>query len=481
MNKSITVLFSLLCASAATMAQNKIGVNTNTPGSSFSVNGNTAIGTNYSAQAAPTNGLAVEGNVGIGILTPAAGLHIVNNDGIMVQGNVGAGNPLSIAGTGTRMFFYPKKVAFRAGGVSTANWDDANIGDYSTAFGGNTKANGFASTAFGIETTASGNYATATGYLSTASGNFSTALGIGTVASGEKSTAIGSGTIANNYASFAAGENSTASGLYTAALGKNVVASGNGSVAVGYNSAASQYAAFAAGEGANASGWVSIALGSYSAASATYSTAMGHGTTANAYKETTIGSFNTIDGTANAGAWVTTDRLFTVGSGTSPTARANAFVVYKNGSAFHYGNVSIFGNAEALAFNTFSDKRYKQNIVPISTVSGSALANLAAINGYYYDFRVNEFPEKKFSDAKQIGFIAQELEEVYPELVNTDKNGYKSVDYSKITPVLVEAIKELKAQNEALTVKAEKAEANYESLKTQVEKLNNATFGHTQK
>ena len=73
------------------------------------------------------------------------------------------------------------------------------------------------------------------------------------------------------------------------------------------------------------------------------------------------------------------------------------------------------------------------------------------------------------------------MEEVYPELVKTDEKGYKSVDYSKITPILVEAIKELKAQNAALTSKAEKAEANYESLKTQVEKLNNATFGHTQK
>jgi hypothetical protein len=109
------------------------------------------------------------------------------------------------------------------------------------------------------------------------------------------------------------------------------------------------------------------------------------------------------------------------------------------------------------------------------------LANLAAINGYYYDYRVTEFPEKKFSDAKQIGFIAQELEEVYPELVITDEQGYKRVDYAKITPILVEAIKELKVQNAALTSKAEKAEANYELLKTQVEKLNDATFGNAQK
>lgn len=57
-----------------------------------------------------------------------------------------------------------------------------------------------------------------------------------------------------------------------------------------------------------------------------------------------------------------------------------------------------------------------------------------------------------------------------------------------MTLILVEAIKELKAQNEALTVKAtkaeasaEKAEANFELLKAQVEKLNDATFGNVQK
>jgi molybdenum-dependent DNA-binding transcriptional regulator ModE len=45
-------------------------------------------------------------------------------------------------------------------------------------------------------------------------------------------------------------------------------------------------------------------------------------------------------------------------------------------------------------------------------------------------------------------FIAQELEKIYPEMVFTDDKGYKSVDYSRLTPVLVEAIKELNAKNE---------------------------------
>ncbi|NTW33368.1 MAG: tail fiber domain-containing protein, partial [Bacteroidetes bacterium] len=64
------------------------------------------------------------------------------------------------------------------------------------------------------------------------------------------------------------------------------------------------------------------------------------------------------------------------------------------------------------------------------------------LQGVTYYWKAKDFPDKNFTDDKQIGLIAQELEKVYPELVVTDKEGYKSVDYSKLTPILVEAIKE---------------------------------------
>ncbi len=47
---------------------------------------------------------------------------------------------------------------------------------------------------------------------------------------------------------------------------------------------------------------------------------------------------------------------------------------------------------------------------------------------------------------KQIGLIAQEVEKVFPELVSTDSEGYKSIAYGKLTAVLIEAIKELQQQ-----------------------------------
>jgi len=47
-----------------------------------------------------------------------------------------------------------------------------------------------------------------------------------------------------------------------------------------------------------------------------------------------------------------------------------------------------------------------------------------------------------FDERKQIGFSAQEIESLYPEIVHTNERGFKLVDYSRLTPVLVEAIKE---------------------------------------
>ena len=56
---------------------------------------------------------------------------------------------------------------------------------------------------------------------------------------------------------------------------------------------------------------------------------------------------------------------------------------------------------------------------------------------------------------KQLGMLAQEVESTLPELVSTDKQGYKSIDYTKLTPILVEAVKELKAENESLRQRLE--------------------------
>lgn len=85
-----------------------------------------------------------------------------------------------------------------------------------------------------------------------------------------------------------------------------------------------------------------------------------------------------------------------------------------------------------------SDLRYKERISNIPRV----LQALKQVNGVYYYWRREQFKEKEFLPNKQIGVIAQEIEKVFPELVITDPNGYKSVDYPKLSPILLQAIKE---------------------------------------
>ncbi|GEM_PF-3271829 len=74
--------------------------------------------------------------VGIGVIAPKMKLHLAQDGGILAEGTFGAASSaVPPAGAGTRMLWYPGKAAFRAGVVGGSQWDDANIGPYSVAFG----------------------------------------------------------------------------------------------------------------------------------------------------------------------------------------------------------------------------------------------------------------------------------------------------------------------------------------------------------
>jgi hypothetical protein len=108
-----------------------------------------------------------------------------------------------------------------------------------------------------------------------------------------------------------------------------------------------------------------------------------------------------------------------INSGTSPLIWGD----------FAAGVVKINGQ-----FFIVSDGRFKKNIEPLQT----ALDKVMNLKGVRYEW--NE--KNGFGKRKEIGFIAQDVESVIPELVHTDDKGYKSVAYDKLAPVLVEAIKE---------------------------------------
>ena len=94
----------------------------------------------------------------------------------------------------------------------------------------------------------------------------------------------------------------------------------------------------------------------------------------------------------------------------------------------------------------YSDARLKTDIRPIDT----PLSKIMTLNGVYYMWDRQNYPQMSFSNDRQIGLIAQDVEAVFPELVTTDANGYKQVDYERMTAVLIEAIKEQQIKIEHL-------------------------------
>ena len=101
-----------------------------------------------------------------------------------------------------------------------------------------------------------------------------------------------------------------------------------------------------------------------------------------------------------------------------------------------------------------SDLRWKKNIVPIS----NAMSLVEALQGVSFEWRKDEFKDKNFEEGRQIGLIAQDVEQVIPEIVKTDKDGYKAIAYEKLTAVLVEALKEQQQRIRELTVRIEELE-----------------------
>ncbi|MEZ4794332.1 MAG: tail fiber domain-containing protein [Flavobacteriaceae bacterium] len=233
-----------------------------------------------------------EGGAGTGrtITADNGAVLIQGNDGVQNTGTFGSGATLALSGAGTRMFFYPRKAAFRAGNVTATQWNDANIGDYSVAMGRSTIASGTYDVAIGFGSTASGTYSTAMGWANTASGAYSFSLGQNSTASGWSSTALG--------------RVSTASGSQSMVFGHGLTVSGANSIGIGNNG--------------TLSGGNSITIGNDLIAPSGY--------------EVAVGNYNTTYVPNSTTAIDNADRLFSVGNGTSTVARSNALSIYKDGT-----------------------------------------------------------------------------------------------------------------------------------------------------
>ena len=105
---------------------------------------------------------------------------------------------------------------------------------------------------------------------------------------------------------------------------------------------------------------------------------------------------------------------------------------------------------DVVAFSS-SDIRFKENIVPIE----NALDKISKISGNTYDWKAENKIEHGY-EGNDVGVIAQEIEAVLPQLVQTRESGFKAVKYDKLVALLIEGIKEQQTQIHSLTIEIEK-------------------------
>lgn len=144
------------------------------------------------------------------------------------------------------------------------------------------------------------------------------------------------------------------------------------------------------------------------------------------------------------------------------------YAMFKDGNGSNIGNISGNGGG-GTAYNTVSDRRLKQNISTYT--KGLDLVS---------QIRPTSYQMKSAPDREEIGFIAQELYEVYPQIVsgqptNDVENDPMTVDYGRLTPVLVSAIQEQQAQIEALQALVKAQQGQVSALQAEVSKMQGVT------
>ncbi|MBN2706619.1 MAG: tail fiber domain-containing protein, partial [Deltaproteobacteria bacterium] len=126
---------------------------------------------------------------------------------------------------------------------------------------------------------------------------------------------------------------------------------------------------------------------------------------------------------------------------------------------FSANTLQVNGTLEFTAAYATSDRRWKKDLLPVV----DALAGLRQLEGKSYSWRRDEFPDQGFPEGRQFGLVAQEVEKIFPELVRTDASGFKSVAYTQVVPLLIEAVKEqqdfLEKQNRTIASLLRRIEA----------------------
>jgi hypothetical protein len=181
----------------------------------------------------------------------------------------------------------------------------------------------------------------------------------------------------------------------------------------------------------------------------------------------------------NGGSWGNEYLTFNVGYGGSPND--NQYLTSERMRIIGNGNVGI-GTSSPLyklhvngsvagvgAYNNISDIRFKKDIEPIT----GALEKIMALQGITFNWDRKTDSDFIFDDRNHLGFSAQDLEKVVPQVVSTanDKMQTKSIAYGDLVPLLTEAIKEQQKQISNQNEQIESQKLENQQLKSELQIL----------
>ena len=350
-----------------------------------------------------------------------------------------------------------------------------------TAVGRGATAGGAGGTAVGNSASATGLNSCAFGLIANATVDNSIAIGNATTCAGIRSVALGYQANAQSLTSISIGDVATTNGEGSIAIGDGAQTAGIASIAIGRASYGNGVDSIAIGDGTQANGTTSVAIGAgvvlstsntiqlgtsaetvrfnnLKALTDATTLTIGSGTTAGLgnlvvntrraehnfgdsfrvinvneriglYIDATQYTFNPLNGSIN-GRWQLND-------GTS----TNNIFFWQTGTGS--GGVSLLNGATA--WSARSDIRLKRDIEPIDM----AVEKMMELNPVLFNYNKDEETQER-----RFGFIAQEVREIFPQLVREvkipDEDAYLSLETTSMIPYLVKAIQELKKEIEEL-------------------------------
>lgn len=104
------------------------------------------------------------------------------------------------------------------------------------------------------------------------------------------------------------------------------------------------------------------------------------------------------------------------------------------------GTYALYVSGDTYTSGTYtsSDKRFKKNVKAVELINDE----LFKVKSYSYNFRQNEFQARHFDNKHHFGFLAQDVKEIFPDLVKMDDSGYYAINYVEFIPLLLQSLKE---------------------------------------